>query len=348
MTEPTFRTRLRKFRRQERFEGDIPYHEHQADDITGGTFGASVFSGDLWSGNWDGAIPATLSSADTDATVGWYFDTSVGSFQVMGDFFLGGDLTLIGGTGLIRTAVSGQRIEIDAADLDRINYYTDFDDGGGNVETEPGYVRGEISATFGVVDFESALLVLASPEVNASGFRSSIILAADEALADIWLSFDQGGGAIHFNSDTDDLGFISETEWRVGSDAWGGSLVVYNTDDTNEGGEIVLKGPGAENDIHLDNFAGNFRIHHDSNTYFSVDDDGSSQISQRSTSSGLPVLILEQLDVDDTFINVIGTSAADGTRSISSDTTTDSAKFGAFRVEVNGVTKWVRLWDDES
>ncbi len=71
-------------------------------------------------------------------------------------------------------------------------------------------------------------------------------------------------------------------------------------------------------------------------------------VKQGSTSAAIPVVDLEQLDIDDTFINYIGTSASDGSRSISSDTTEDSAKFGAFRVEINGVTKWVRVYDNES
>ena len=71
-------------------------------------------------------------------------------------------------------------------------------------------------------------------------------------------------------------------------------------------------------------------------------------IHQPSATGAQPVVKLEQADIDDTFINFVGTSAADGTRSISSDTTEDSAKFGAYRVEINGVTKWVRIYDDES
>ena len=51
---------------------------------------------------------------------------------------------------------------------------------------------------------------------------------------------------------------------------------------------------------------------------------------------------------DDTFIDFIGTSAANGSRSISSDVTENSAKFGAIRIEINGVTKWIRIYDDES
>lgn len=76
--------------------------------------------------------------------------------------------------------------------------------------------------------------------------------------------------------------------------------------------------------------------------------DAKFRVEQRSASAAIPVVDLEQLDIDDTFINYVGTSAGDGSRSISSDTTEDSAKFGAFRVEINGVTKWVRVYDDHS
>ena len=75
---------------------------------------------------------------------------------------------------------------------------------------------------------------------------------------------------------------------------------------------------------------------------------GKLHIDQASTSGAIPVLRLDQGDIDDTFIDFIGTSAADGTRSISSDTTEDSAKFGAIRVEINGTTKWLRVYDSES
>jgi len=71
-------------------------------------------------------------------------------------------------------------------------------------------------------------------------------------------------------------------------------------------------------------------------------------IDQSSASGAVPVLKLDQADVDDSFVDFIGTSAADGSRSISADTTTDSAKFGAIRIEINGVTKWIRVYDDHS
>jgi len=71
-------------------------------------------------------------------------------------------------------------------------------------------------------------------------------------------------------------------------------------------------------------------------------------VDQSNTSGAVPVLKLDQADVDDSFIDFIGTAASDGSKSISSDTTEDSAKFGAIRVEINGVTKWIRIYDDQS
>ncbi len=75
---------------------------------------------------------------------------------------------------------------------------------------------------------------------------------------------------------------------------------------------------------------------------------GQLHVDQSDSAGAIPVLKLDQGDIDDTFIDFVGTSAADGTRSISSDTTEDSAKFGAIRIEINGTTKWIRVYDDES
>jgi hypothetical protein len=68
-------------------------------------------------------------------------------------------------------------------------------------------------------------------------------------------------------------------------------------------------------------------------------------IDQASSSGAVPVLKLDQADIDDTFIDFIGTTAGDSTRSISTSTATGSAKFGAVMVEINGVTKWIRIYD---
>lgn len=48
-------------------------------------------------GNWDGTVPVDLSSTyDAGATTGFAFDSSAGAAQLMGDVWVGGDLTLIG------------------------------------------------------------------------------------------------------------------------------------------------------------------------------------------------------------------------------------------------------------
>lgn len=75
---------------------------------------------------------------------------------------------------------------------------------------------------------------------------------------------------------------------------------------------------------------------------------GQLHVEQTLAEGAKTVLRLDQGDEDETFIDFMGTSAADGSKSISSDTTEDSAKFGAFRVEINGDTKWIRIYDTHS
>ena len=60
---------------------------------------------------------------------------------------------------------------------------------------------------------------------------------------------------------------------------------------------------------------------------------------------GIPVLELDQGDGDQAFINCAGTSASDSSVSISDATTTGSSKVGAIRIQVNGSTKWIRIYD---
>lgn len=67
-------------------------------------------------------------------------------------------------------------------------------------------------------------------------------------------------------------------------------------------------------------------------------------VNQNAVAGAIPVLALEQLDIDDSFINFIGTSAADSTRSISSSVAEAAAKVGAVLCEINGVAGWLRLY----
>ena len=70
------------------------------------------------------------------------------------------------------------------------------------------------------------------------------------------------------------------------------------------------------------------------------------EIDQNSATGAIPVLDLDQGDADQPFVNFVGTSAADDSSSISSSTATASAKFGAVMVKINGVEKWIRVYDD--
>lgn len=69
---------------------------------------------------------------------------------------------------------------------------------------------------------------------------------------------------------------------------------------------------------------------------------------QGSATGARPVLRLDQDDIDEAFIDYLGTVAADSSRSLSSDTTEDAAKTGAVRIEVNGVVRWFRHYANAS
>lgn len=115
------------------FYGDVYFGEN------------AIFQGDLYSANWDGTLPLSLATRDTGATVGFGLDSSAGAVQFMGPVWLGGTLDVRGATtllttltmgtgGLIRTASSGNRVEIGTtvATTAVIDLFDDYDaDGGG-------------------------------------------------------------------------------------------------------------------------------------------------------------------------------------------------------------------------
>ena len=78
-------------------------------------------------------------------------------------------------------------------------------------------------------------------------------------------------------------------------------------------------------------------------------DDALVNIENTNNAFGAELLQLKQADVDQAFINYVGTSASSGTsNSLIADTTTDDAKFGAIMIEVNGTKKWIRTYDGPS
>lgn len=67
-------------------------------------------------------------------------------------------------------------------------------------------------------------------------------------------------------------------------------------------------------------------------------------VTQEGTTANLPVVELEQLDTNESFINFVGTSGAASANSISSSTASAAAKTGAIRVKINGVDAWIRVY----
>jgi len=68
------------------------------------------------------------------------------------------------------------------------------------------------------------------------------------------------------------------------------------------------------------------------------------EVNQASTSAAVPVAKLTQADVDDSFIDYVGTSAADATKSISTWTAGNSIQ-GFVKIEINGASYWMPYYD---
>jgi len=73
---------------------------------------------------------------------------------------------------------------------------------------------------------------------------------------------------------------------------------------------------------------------------------GKLHVDQANPTGGVPCAALDQGDDDQSFINFIGTSAADGSKSITSDTGETAAVAGKVRCEINGTFGWVRIYAD--
>lgn len=68
-------------------------------------------------------------------------------------------------------------------------------------------------------------------------------------------------------------------------------------------------------------------------------------VDQPSASAAIPVLYLDQGDVSEPFTNYVGTSAASAANSLSSWTTGNAVQ-GHIQIDVNGVKRWLRFYDD--
>lgn len=67
-------------------------------------------------------------------------------------------------------------------------------------------------------------------------------------------------------------------------------------------------------------------------------------VKQDGTTANIPVVRVEQLDTDESFINFVGTSGAASANSLSSSVATAAAKTGAIKIKINGVDAWLRVY----
>lgn len=211
-------------------------------------FGSNVqIGGDVYSGNWDGAIPANLASMDATATAGYYLDASVGSAQFMGDLFLGGTLEagdvdtagmrIDGSDGLISWHVGGS-----GADPDTFAYLEQAidDQGGGIVGASLSLVgfgwTGEVTPAFLMIsssdvdlitpefrfDFNSTTLVTIRGD-QQDGSGAEILMETGSYLLMPGGIVRVGDGSVStptftFNSDTN-TGF-----YRIGADTFAAAV----------------------------------------------------------------------------------------------------------------------------
>jgi hypothetical protein len=117
-----------------------------------------------------------------------------------------------------------------------------------------------------------------------------------------------------------------------------------------DGGDFVFNESGASKD---------FTIETDNKTHAFFSDGSADKIGfgtssptsafvtidQDSSTGAIAVLTLDQGDDDQEFIRFDGTSASDGSKSISSSTDTGGSKVGAIRININGTDRFIRIYD---
>ena len=274
-------------------------------------------------------------------------------------------------TPLTIMSTGNQQIQLlDSSDLTTEGVYIGYDRAGNTI----GYIGSMYNSDANRFDIrmkgtavtDAKLTVLGSGKVGigtTAPIRNLVIAASDSyPSVSIDLYSDtpaQEQYLVFQKSHSSTIGTLVETidTDRLGTITWYG---VDNGNNSDAGAEIVAVQNGAAGtrvptDIIMATYSpsakntNQFVLHHDGGIAVGLAAPTAKlHIDQTSASGAMPVLKLDQGDVDDSFIDFVGTSAVDGTRSISSSTGELGACFGKFRVEINGVTKWVRIYDDES
>jgi len=312
-----------------------------APGVTDDSSTLSVSKGIYWHNATDDTYYVCL-----DATVGaatWVNLTSLSiGGTIGGNLIITGNLTVTGTTtSVVNTTTTGTVI-IDVANADALSVGPN---GATNptlqVDTATTSAATGLAVTGAAAAGGVALTVLSSgtnEDLSVDAKGSGDLILQNTGTGNVGINISSPAEKLHILGANSAIQFSGGGPYSLKSD---GALIIdidSNDNDTSSYFEVQNNGSDSLMRIVDD---GNFGINITAPT-------GQLHIDQSSSSGAKPVLRLDQGDIDDTFVDYIGTSAADGTRSISSDTTEDSAKFGAFRVEINGVVKWVRVYDDHS
>jgi hypothetical protein len=129
----------------------------------------------------------------------------------------------------------------------------------------------------------------------------------------------------------------------IGSTVLGGDLNLYpgNHDGTGGSGDINIFGYSTAAALQsIIKIKGQSRYVGINNTTPTAPID----VKQDGTTANVPVVRIEQLDTDESFINFVGTSGAASANSISSSSASAGAKTGAIKIKINGVDAWIRVY----
>ena len=259
--------------------------------------------------------------------------------------------TLTGNTTMQCEAVENWFIVDNAATMG--NYTLGFKPAGGTAASlvssskhllySDGSTMFDVLADCGNISANGTLTVAGNVSLNGGTF------IYNEAGADLDARFEGSGDAnlIYLDAGNDRIGIKTaspSTELHV----VGGVKATGNID--FDGGTFTFNDTQADLD---------FRIEGDGDAYLFFTDAGNDrvgigipsgaapngklEIDQYSTSGAIPVLTLDQADVDQEFINFQGTSNSDQSSSISTDTSVGSLT-GHIRVAVNGTDYWIPFY----
>ena len=149
-------------------------------------------------------------------------------------------------------------------------------------------------------------------------------------------------GAVTVNGNPITVSGVSEAIKLVAADA-GTSAVAYLAfyDSGNVRKGFIGDGSPSNADIYIKSDSGALRFGDSTNSSIVVVSNGSTSLSQPSTTGAVPTLLLSQPDLSEEFIEFSGTVATGNPI----DTAALGSYYGKVRVSVNGTFKWIALYN---